>query len=222
MAFVDVAAKESQPISTLCLTTAFTGARIAEILSLTVSRVDAADEAIIFESLKPRKRRLYCAVPVPRSLVPLLTGYGAGRERQLWPWGPTTAWKTVQEVMREAGKAESLSKPTALRRAIAVETGQKGIPLNIVQRWHGHARIETTGIWRARLAMKSEILRVALGVRWRWYFQIEQICPFERRERLDCGSVGWCRCDYRRASSSAFISTSSTDPFAKNRVAISL
>lgn len=49
--------------------------------------------------------------------------------------------------MRKAGIAESLCKPKALRHAFAVEVGQKGIPLNIVQRWLGHARIETTAIY---------------------------------------------------------------------------
>ena len=49
--------------------------------------------------------------------------------------------------MREAGLAENLCKPKALRHAFAVEAGQKGIPLNIVQRWLGHARIETTAIY---------------------------------------------------------------------------
>jgi len=49
--------------------------------------------------------------------------------------------------MRNAKIAEGLCKPKALRHAFAVEAGQKGIPLNIVQRWMGHARIETTAIY---------------------------------------------------------------------------
>ena len=53
----------------------------------------------------------------------------------------------VNSVMLKAGIAENLTKPKALRRAFAVEARQKGIPLNIVQRWLGHARIETTAIY---------------------------------------------------------------------------
>ena len=52
LAFVYAASKEQEAISTFCPTMAFTGARISEILALTVSRVDAADEAIVFETLK--------------------------------------------------------------------------------------------------------------------------------------------------------------------------
>lgn len=49
--------------------------------------------------------------------------------------------------MRDAGIADALCKPKALRHAFAVGAGQQGVPLNIVQRWLGHARIETTAIY---------------------------------------------------------------------------
>lgn len=121
------------------------------MLALTANRIDAADEAIIFETLKQRKRQIYRAVPVPRTLIPLLTMYGIGKEGRLWSWGRTYEWKVVKAVMRKAGIAESLCKPKALRHAFAVEAGQKGIPLNIVQRWLGHARIETTAIYASAI-----------------------------------------------------------------------
>jgi site-specific recombinase XerD len=53
--------------------------------------------------------------------------------------------------MRNAGISPGLCKPKALRHAFAVEAGQKGIPLNIVQRWLGHARIETTAIYASAI-----------------------------------------------------------------------
>jgi site-specific recombinase XerD len=53
--------------------------------------------------------------------------------------------------MRKAGVSESLCKPKALSHAFAVEAGQKAIPLNIVQRWLGHARTETTAIYASAL-----------------------------------------------------------------------
>jgi site-specific recombinase XerD len=60
--------------------------------------------------------------------------------------------------MRKAGMAESLCKPKALRHAFAVEAGQKGIPLNIVQRWLGHARIETTAIYASAIGEEERNL----------------------------------------------------------------
>lgn len=151
LAFVYAASKRGDDISTFCLTLAFTGARISEVLALTVTRIDAADEAVVFETLKQRKRGVIRAVPVPRTLIPLLTAYGTHRAQCLWPWGRTTAWKIVKSVMCEAGIASCLCKPKALRHAFAIEAGQKGVPLNIVQRWLGHARIETTAIYASAI-----------------------------------------------------------------------
>ncbi len=147
LAFVYAASQERKAISTFCLTLAFTDARISEVLALTGSRIDATDEAIVFETLKQREKRVFRAVPVPSTLIPLLTVHGIGNNGRLWPWGRTNAWKVVKGVMRKAGVAESLCMPKALRHAFAVEAGQKGIPLNIVQRWLGHARLETTAIY---------------------------------------------------------------------------
>jgi len=150
LAFVCAASRKSDAISAFCLTMAFTGARISEVLALTLARVDVADEAIIFETLK-RRKRIFRAVPVPRTLLPLLTKREVNNPDRLWPWGRTTAWKVVKTVMRQAGIAESLCKPKALRHAFAVEAGQKGVPLNIVQRWLGHSRIETTAIYASAI-----------------------------------------------------------------------
>jgi site-specific recombinase XerD len=64
----------------------------------------------------------------------------------------------VKAVMRDAGIPENLCKPKALRHAFAVEAGQKGIPLNIVQRWLGHARIETTAIYANAIGKEERAL----------------------------------------------------------------
>jgi len=60
--------------------------------------------------------------------------------------------------MKEAGIAECLCKPKALRHGFAVEAGQKSIPLNIVQRWLGHARIETTAIYAGAIGEEERNL----------------------------------------------------------------
>jgi len=158
LAFVHAASKERDAVSAFCLTLAFTGARLSEVLALTANRIDAADEAVVFETLKQRRKAVFRAVPVPRSLIPLLTMYALGKEGRLWSWGRTTGWKIAKAVMRKAGIAESLCKPKALRHAFAVEAGQKGIPLNIVQRWLGHARIETTAIYASAIGEEERNL----------------------------------------------------------------
>lgn len=79
-AFVYAASKHREDVATFCLTLAFTGARISEVLALTVTRVDAADKAVVFETLKQRKQGVFRTVPIPRTLVPLLTSYAAQRD----------------------------------------------------------------------------------------------------------------------------------------------
>jgi integrase/recombinase XerD len=151
LAFVRAAFAEGGEVGTFCLALAFTGARISEVLALTVDRVDAANGAIVFETLKQRKKGVFRSVPAPNRLLSLLVrGHPISGER-IWPWGRTAAWKYVKRVMRKAKIAEGLCKPKSLRHAFAVEAGQQGVPLNIVQRWLGHARIETTAIYSAAL-----------------------------------------------------------------------
>lgn len=152
-AFVAAAVDAGGDIATFCLTLAITGARISEVLALTQNRIDMSNQAIVFETLKQRGKVVFRAVPAPRSLLMLLIPTQDNGIR-LWPWGRTRAWKVVKAVMRNAGIAEGLCKPKALRHAFAVEAGQKGVPLNMIQRWLGHARLETTAIYAN--AMGSE------------------------------------------------------------------
>lgn len=158
LAFVRSANAIGGEIGVFCLTLAFTGARISEVLALVVDRIDTADEAIIFRTLKQRRKMVFRAVPVPISLIAKLVTCAAGADTQIFPWGRTTAWKIVKDVMRDAGIADRLSMPKALRHAFAIEAGQNGVPLNIVQRWLGHARIETTAIYAGALGEEERAL----------------------------------------------------------------
>jgi integrase/recombinase XerD len=150
--FVAAAVAEGGAIGAFCLTLAFTGARISEALALTAERIDASNEAIVFETLKQRRRGVFRAVPIPHQLLGFITDTRHSlRSRattdRLWPWGRTNAWKQVKRVMKAAGISDALCKPKALRHGFAIDAGQNGVPLNIVQRWLGHARIETTAIY---------------------------------------------------------------------------
>jgi len=156
--FVAEAICEGGPVCTFCLALAFTGARISEVLAVTWARVDQANGAIVFETLKQRRRGIYRAVPVPQMLVELIqASHSLSRER-LWPWCRTSAWKVVRRVMRRASIEENVCMPKALRHGFAVEAGQQGVPLNIVQRWLGHARIETTAIYSSALGEEEHNL----------------------------------------------------------------
>ncbi len=146
-----------------CLTLAFTGARISEALALTAERLDASNEAIVFETLKQRRRGVFRAVPIPRRLLCFIMDTAHSLKSnattdRLWPWGRTNAWKQVKRVMKAAGLSDALCKPKALRHGFAIDAGQNGVPLNIVQRWLGHARIETTAIYAGAIGEEKRNL----------------------------------------------------------------
>jgi integrase/recombinase XerD len=63
--FLEVADREDRLVRTFCYVLAHTGCRISEALQLVGERIDFDAGAIVFESLKKRKRGVYRAVPVP-------------------------------------------------------------------------------------------------------------------------------------------------------------
>lgn len=145
--FILAAASERDLTSAFYLTLAITGARMSEVLALTPERIDIPNGALVFETLKRRKRSVFRAVPVPPRLLQLLSQLEPVRGQRIWLWCRTKAWSITKQKMIEAGIPNELCKPKALRHAFAVEAGQRGVPLNIIQRWLGHARIETTAIY---------------------------------------------------------------------------
>jgi integrase/recombinase XerD len=152
--FIKKACYAEPETSSFCLTLALTGARISEVLALTPDRVDAADCAVVFETLKRRRRGIYRSVPVPYYLIEQLLAYmtacgftKSNHDQRLWNFSRTTAWQRVKVIMHAAHIPASIAKPKALRHAFAVEAVQKKIALSMVQKWLGHAKIETTAIY---------------------------------------------------------------------------
>ena len=167
LAFVKAASAERAEVETFCLTLALAGARISEVLALMPERIDAADATIIFETLKQRRNGVFRAVPAPHALlrqIDAVHGISAAltdpatRRVRLWPWGRTTAWSHVKRVMARAGIGDALAKPKALRHAFGIEAVLNGVPLNMLQRWMGHARIETTAIYAAAIGEEERAL----------------------------------------------------------------
>lgn len=156
-AFRRAARNEEAEAETFCLALAYSGARISEVLALTPAKVDIGSSVLVFESLKKRKRGVFRAVPVPqRALQRLDDVYNIHaaihdnerRHQRIWPWSRTTAWHCVKTVMLDSGIPAFVCMPKALRHTFGVQgTAEVGIPLNIMQRWLGHARIETTAIY---------------------------------------------------------------------------
>ena len=155
--FLLVSQRFDEEVRTFCATLAYSGCRISEALALTAVRVDLDDGVLIFESLKKRRRGVYRAVPVPASLLhDLARTHSLDRSQQcpddsgdkrLWTWSRTTAWRRVRAVMTEAGLSGSSAMPKGLRHGFGIKAVASAVPLNMTQKWLGHARIATTAIY---------------------------------------------------------------------------
>jgi integrase len=158
-AFLRAAERADRDIRTLCMTLAYAGCRLSEALALTADRVDLAAGTLVFESLKKRKRGIYRAVPVPPALLDALdlehgirerqARRGIGRGERLWPWSRMTGWRAVHGVMEAAALDGPQASPKGLRHGfgVAAVAVAAGIPLNLVQKWLGHAQLATTAIY---------------------------------------------------------------------------
>jgi integrase/recombinase XerD len=152
------AERAGRDVRTFCHVLTHSGARISEALNLTADRVDLAAGVIVLETLKKRRRGIYRPVPVPASVLDALElvhnirdaqrAKDKGRSITLWPWGRTTGWRRVQEVIADARIEKGPhASPKGLRHGFGVYAVGKGVPLNMLQKWLGHAQLSTTAIY---------------------------------------------------------------------------
>jgi integrase/recombinase XerD len=157
-ALLDAAAKAPREVRSFCSVLCYTGCRISECLALTPKSIDLSAKVIVIESLKKRKAGIHRQVPVPVELLDLLDMVHGIREIQkkgrsqlnerLWTWSRMTAWRKLQALIKAAGIPDGPhASPKGLRHGFGVTAVGKGIPLNMVQKWLGHAQLSTTSIY---------------------------------------------------------------------------
>jgi integrase len=139
-------------LATLCLVLAYTGCRISEALALTHGAIVPGDGVVTIRCLKKRNGRLvYREVPLPPEIVEILrTVHGLSDEpaRKLWRLSRSRAWRLVKTVMIAAGiSAGPHATPKGLRHGFGMHAIRSGVPLNLVQKWLGHASLATTSIY---------------------------------------------------------------------------
>lgn len=146
---------------TFCLTLAYTGCRISEALMLTGAMVCGDDGVIAVPCLKKRNDHLVMReIPVPESLLILLRSVHCTNERdpsaRLWTFSRTRAWQLVRSVMGRAGIGPGPQAcPKGLRHGFGLHAIRSGVPLHLVQRWLGHARMETTAIYLQAMGVEE-------------------------------------------------------------------
>lgn len=156
-AFLAAAAKAAPKSRLFAETLHYTGCRLSEALALTPERIDLAEGRIIFNSLKKRRDDVYRSVPVPADYLTRLELTFGLRQAQrrpkkkaerLWTWSRVRGWQIVKEIMAQADIADGPHRtPKGLRHAYGINAIGKGVPLNILQKWLGHAQLTTTAIY---------------------------------------------------------------------------
>jgi integrase len=139
------------------LTLAWTGARVSEVLALTPRSFQIEQSLVAIVTLK-RRGWFVREVPLPPELMETLEQEFSIQSAQhdsqngdarLWPISRVTAWRLVKRVMDVAGVSGRPACPRGLRHSFGVGTVQAGVPITLLQKWMGHARLSSTGIYAA-------------------------------------------------------------------------
>ncbi|MVT55803.1 tyrosine-type recombinase/integrase [Bradyrhizobium yuanmingense] len=149
--FIERAATWPRPeVGTFCLLLANAGCRISEALSVIASAVERETGYVAVRSLKKRKKIVVREIPLPPELFARIAEvhHAAEPEDRLWPWSRSRAWTLVKDVMKAAGiTGGPHATAKGLRHSFGIHAIRSGVPLNLVQRWLGHADIKTTAIY---------------------------------------------------------------------------
>ncbi|MDW3191274.1 MAG: site-specific integrase [Cytophagales bacterium] len=148
--FLEVTQKQQMETKLFCQLLCYTGARIAEIHNLMVRSIDFSNQAVIIESLKKRQKGVYREIPLPDFLLNDLMTYIEQKQLSsgscLWPFSLRTASRQIKRTMKEADIQGVCSSAKGLRHGFAVHAVSI-VPLTLVKKWLGHAKLETTEIY---------------------------------------------------------------------------
>jgi integrase/recombinase XerD len=155
--FVDASVNAPRVVRSFCGVLLYTGCRISEALALTVKDIGLSEKCIVFKCLKKRNGAVvFRKVPVPPELLDTLDMVHGLRQlrkkgrlnERLWSWSRMHAWRKVHSVIEEAGIEDGPhASPKGLRHGYGIAAVDKGIALNMLQKWLGHSQMSTTAIY---------------------------------------------------------------------------
>lgn len=176
--FLQSASSFSEEIQILCEIMAATGCRISEALSLTEGSFDFDSGVVVVECLKKRRRGVYREIPLPPVLLEYVQQWLAmamvSSDTRIWPWSRMTAYRHIRAVMEHADLHGEHASPKGLRHGFAVAAIQSGVPLNLVQRWLGHADMSTTAIYASAIGPEERDIAARM---WRRETDFERSRP---------------------------------------------
>lgn len=146
--FLKAASKQPESVRLFCEVLLHSGCRISEVLAIETRCILIEEGLLAIRSLKKRNKPSTRLVPMPEAIICDLVGFtGRSSSLPIWKWKRTWAWTIVKGVMSDANIEGPHATPRGLRHGFGVHAIQSGVPLNMVQRWLGHADISTTAIY---------------------------------------------------------------------------
>lgn len=128
----------------------FLGVRISEALALRGNDIQFEEGVISVRCLKKRGAVIIRELPAPPDLLEALLTLANERgdpEAKLWSWSRVSAWRIVKAVLEASDVHGDQAMPKGFRHGFGVHAIRRGVPLDLVQRWLGHADISTTAIY---------------------------------------------------------------------------
>lgn len=169
--FEEAAKEAEREIRTFCLILKNTGCRISEALNLKIRNIDFEAKAVVFETLKRRKKKVFRQVPLSDAFLDelnLVHGLKARQvqkkntEERIWSMSRATASRRVDEVMQVAKISGIQACPKGLRHAFAIACLEMQIPLNLISKWLGHSSVITTAIYANALGEEERNIAARL------------------------------------------------------------
>ena len=154
--FCEAAREEPQAIGSFARVLLYTGCRISEALALTPDAIQPELGIITFRTLKRRRQDIYREVPIPMDLASELARHhrmtATFSGAPLWAHdgqrlSRVTAYRWIKAVMQSAGIKGTQACPKGLRHGFGIHAIRCGVPLNMLQKWMGHASMSTTAIY---------------------------------------------------------------------------
>lgn len=150
-------------VKTLCQT----GARVSEFVAIQVGDVFFEEQMILIQKGKGGKRR---DVPILAELAQELQTHLHGRtEGYVFETNRHAAFspRRIQQLVKEIADSAGLTKrvsPHVLRHSVATTLLEKGMPLEQIQKFLGHAKLDTTQVYAASTtAMIQDSYRKAMS-----------------------------------------------------------
>lgn len=141
-------ARPRKDVRLFCLLLYYTGARISEIAELRYGSIDFANQSVTLRTLKRRRPDVFQQILLPDLLLQDLKGFVVNLQDDdgLWRFSCRSASRYVKSIMLEAKITGARSSALGLRHGFAVHAVRK-VPITQVQKWLGHASLQTTAIY---------------------------------------------------------------------------